>query len=58
MQIEMGRIGYEAAARLTGCDQPWSAANQVKWIAAAIAVSQAQQSTLKRIYLASLSMVA
>ena len=34
----LGRIAYDAAAKVTGCEQPWEEANQAKWIAAAQAV--------------------
>ena len=34
----IGQIAYEAAARLTKCNQPWSEANQLKWEDAAKAV--------------------
>lgn len=33
-----GQIAYEAAAKESGCDQPWSEANQLKWNKAANAV--------------------
>lgn len=32
---EIGRIAYEAAAKVAGCEQPWTQANQAKWNAAA-----------------------
>jgi len=35
-----GQIAYEAAAKLTKCDQPWSGANQRKWEDAAKAVKK------------------
>jgi hypothetical protein len=35
----LGRIAYEAAAKLTDCKQPWEEANQDKWNAAATAVA-------------------
>lgn len=35
---DIGRIAYEAAAKATGCEQPWAEANQAKWNAAAMAV--------------------
>jgi hypothetical protein len=28
----LGRVAYEAAAMVTGCDQPWDQANQAKWL--------------------------
>jgi len=34
-----GQIAYEAAAKATDCNQPWSEANQSKWNAAAEAVA-------------------
>jgi hypothetical protein len=37
----LGRIAYEAAAKVTGCDQPWVGAHKEKWIAAADAVFRA-----------------
>lgn len=37
---QLGRIAYEAAAEITDCKQPWSEANQEKWIAAALAVRE------------------
>lgn len=36
----IGEVAYTAAARVTGCTQPWSSANQQKWSAAAHAVLQ------------------
>jgi hypothetical protein len=36
----LAQIGYEAAAKLTGCEQPWADANQGKWKAAADAVAE------------------
>ena len=37
---QLGKIAYEAAAKQTGCKQPWEEANQLKWIAAAQAVAE------------------
>jgi hypothetical protein len=34
-----GQIAYEAAAGVTGCQQPWAGANQEKWEAAGRAVA-------------------
>ena len=36
----LGQIAYEASAALTGCAQPWDAATQAKWEAAALAVAE------------------
>lgn len=35
----LAQIGYEAAAQFTGCDQPWTDANQAKWKANADAIA-------------------
>ena len=40
MEKTIGQIAYEAAAKVTNCDQPWSKANQAKWEAAAEAVKE------------------
>lgn len=37
-EMTRGRAAYEAAAKVSGCDQPWAEANQPKWEAAAEAV--------------------
>ena len=42
----LGRAAYEAAAAMTGCDQPWEEANQDKWIAAAQAAVAAHQAAI------------
>jgi len=34
----LGEIAYLAAAKTSGCEQPWGDANQDKWTAAAAAV--------------------
>lgn len=54
---ELGRLAYQAAAIATGCEQPWSAANHPKWIAAGVAVANQHNAVLLRLYLASLGMV-
>jgi hypothetical protein len=36
----LGQIAYEAAAEVTGCQQPWSEATKEKWDAAAKAVAE------------------
>lgn len=37
-EMTRGRAAYEAAAKVSGCTQPWGEANQPKWEAAAEAV--------------------
>lgn len=39
-EVDLGRLAYEAAAKVSGCEQPWAAANQQKWNAAAEAVRE------------------
>lgn len=38
---ELGRIAFEEAAKVAGCDMHWENSNKEKWIAAATAVSEA-----------------
>lgn len=37
---ELGKIGYEAAAKYTNCTQSWEDANQLKWIASAQVIAE------------------
>ena len=45
----LAQIGYEAAAKMTGCEQPWADANQMKWQAAADAVVEECAAKLERL---------
>lgn len=38
--VRLAKIGYEAAAQVTGCDQSWEHANKPKWIACAEAIAR------------------
>ncbi len=38
----LGQIAYDAAAKVSFCDQEWADANQSKWEAAALAVAAAE----------------
>jgi hypothetical protein len=46
---DLGKIAYEAACKVTGCTQPWSEANQEKWIAAGVAVHHSAWMNLREI---------